>query len=86
MPLPALPAVGERAAFKVTPCLVPSPGEKTRRKVRPAQAPTYGAAWPANAPRCQCPGMAPHELAVIAVKTTGKVVSFRQPKARRAAA
>jgi DNA repair protein RadC len=52
---------------------------KTQRKIRPAQPPFQGAPWPANAPRCQLPGLALHELAVIDAALAIVALKLREP-------
>lgn len=74
-------AVSDRAPCDAAPYLVPAVPPKTRRKGGPARPHPHGAAWPANAPRCQLPGMAAHELAVIDAALAIVALKLREPGA-----
>lgn len=88
VPLPAMAslkgrgrprAVSGRALCDAAPYLVPTAGPKRSAKIAPARTPTHGAAWPANAPRCQLPGLAAHELAVIDAALAIVAMKLREP-------
>ena len=80
-PLPAVASIKGRgrALCDAAPYLVPTATPKTRREGSPARTLIHGAAWPANAPRCQLPGMAAHELAVIDAALAIVAMKLREP-------
>ncbi len=74
-------AASDRAPGDAAPYLVPSEPPKARREVDPARPLIHGVAWPANAPRCQLPGLATHELAVIDAALAIVAMKLREPGA-----